>query len=265
VPELPEVETTAHRLEPDLVGRTISAVHLGWPRHTPEPDLLCSLLPGRRVTRIGRRGKFIVIGLDPPDRTLLIHLRMSGRLSIVPAGTEPDPYAHTVLTLDDGHELRFSDTRKFGQLYLPADPNQILGKLGPEPLSAEFTPDWLVEALSGRRRAIKPLLLEQSFVAGLGNIYADEVLFRARIDPRRPANSLANREVQELHAAIRQVLREAIDHQGTSLDWVYPEGGMEDRLQVYGRADEPCVCCQTPIERIVLGQRGTYFCPSCQR
>jgi formamidopyrimidine-DNA glycosylase len=265
VPELPEVETTAHRLGPDLVGRTVTAVHLGWPRHTPDPDLLCSLLPGRTITGVGRRGKFLVFALDPPDRTLLIHLRMSGRLSIVPTGAEPDPYAHTILTLDDGHELRFSDVRKFGQLYLPADPGEVLGKLGPEPLSPGFTPAWLAEALAGRRRAIKPLLLEQTFVAGLGNIYTDEVLFRAGIDPRRPADSLKNGEVHRLHAAIRGVLREAIDHQGTSLDWVYPEGGMEERLQVYGRVNEPCVCCQTPIERIVLGQRGTHFCPSCQR
>jgi formamidopyrimidine-DNA glycosylase len=265
VPELPEVETTAHRLDPDLVGRTITHVHLDWPRHTPDPDLLCSLLPGRTVTSVGRRGKFLVITLDPPDRTLLIHLRMSGRLLVVPAGAEPDPYAHTVLALDDGHELRFSDVRKFGQLYLPADPEEILGKLGPEPLSPAFTPAWLAEALGRRRRAIKPLLLEQTFVAGLGNIYTDEVLFRARIDPRRPASGLDRGEVRRLHAAIRGVLREAIDHQGTSLDWVYPEGGMEDRLQVYGRAGEPCVHCQTRIERIVLGQRGTHFCPSCQR
>jgi formamidopyrimidine-DNA glycosylase len=265
VPELPEVETTAHRLAPDLVGCTITAVRLDWARHTPDPDLLCSLLPGRKVTHVGRRGKFIVIALDPSDRTLLIHLRMSGRLSIVPARTEPDPYAHTVLALEDGRELRFSDTRKFGQLYLPADPEEILARLGPEPLSPEFTPAWLAEALAGRRRAIKPLLLEQTFVAGLGNIYTDEVLFRAGIDPRRPANSLDEGEVDRLHGAIRGVLREAIDHQGTSLDWVYPEGGMEDRLQVYGRAGEPCVCCRTTIERIVLGQRGTHFCPSCQR
>jgi formamidopyrimidine-DNA glycosylase len=214
--------------------------------------------------RVGRRGKFIVFELDPSDRTLLIHLRMSGRLAVVSADAPPDPYAHTVLTLDNDHELRFSDTRKFGQLYLPADPEDILGKLGPEPLSVAFTPAWLTEALARRRRAIKPLLLEQSFVAGLGNIYTDEVLFRAAVDPRRPANTLTECEVERLHRSIREVLQEAIDHQGTSLDWVYPEGGMQERLLVYARAGEPCVCCETPIERIVLGQRGTHCCPSCQ-
>jgi formamidopyrimidine-DNA glycosylase len=214
--------------------------------------------------RVGRRGKFIVFELDPSDRTLLIHLRMSGRLAVVSADAPPDPYAHTVLTLDNNHELRFSDTRKFGQLYLLADPEEILGKLGPEPLSDEFTPAWLTEALARRRRAIKPLLLEQSFVAGLGNIYTDEVLFRAAVDPRRPANTLTECEVERLHESIRAVLQEAIDHQGTSLDWVYPEGGMQERLLVYGRTGEPCVCCETPVERIVLGQRGTHFCPSCQ-
>jgi formamidopyrimidine-DNA glycosylase len=264
MPELPEVETTARRLESDLIGRTIERVHLGWPRHTPDPAALTALLPGRQVTHVGRRGKYLVIALDPPDRTLLIHLRMSGRLSIVPSDAPADPYAHTILKLDNGHELRFSDTRKFGKLYLLSDPQQVLGKLGPEPLSPDFTVAWLATALAARRRAIKPLLLEQTFVAGLGNIYTDEVLFRARIDPRRPADSLTGPEVERLHGAIRQVLREAIAHQGTSLDWVYPEGTMQERLQVYGREDEPCARCQTPIRRIVLGQRGTHFCPSCQ-
>jgi formamidopyrimidine-DNA glycosylase len=264
MPELPEVETTVRRLGPELIGRTIVRVCMKWPRHTPDPDTLLSLLPGRKVTHVGRRGKFVVFELDPPDRTLLIHLRMSGRLSVVRADEPADPYAHTTLALDNNHELWFSDTRKFGQLFLPADRDLVLGRLGPEPLSTDFTPAWLAGALAGRRRAIKPLLMEQTFIAGLGNIYTDEVLFRARIHPLRPANSLAAAEGERLYDAIRQVLREAIDHQGTTLDWVYRDGNMQERLQVYGRQKKPCVRCETPIERIVLGQRGTSFCPSCQ-
>ncbi len=265
MPELPEVETTVRLLRPELVGRTFTAVQLDWLRHTPDPEALRMLLPGRRVIGLSRRGKFLVFALLPADRTLLIHLRMSGRLEVVPRDAPPDRHAHTVLGLDDDRELRFSDTRKFGQLYLPSDPAEVLGKLGPEPLSAAFTAGWLAEQAAKRRRAIKPLLLEQTFLAGLGNIYTDEALHRAGVDPRRPANSLTRPEVNSLHAAIRATLQEAIDHQGTSFDWVYPDGGMQERLRVYGRGGNPCVTCGTPVERITLGQRGTHFCPQCQQ
>ncbi len=265
MPELPEVETTVRLLAPDLVGRVIATVRLDWPRHTPNPEEVLALLPGRRVRELGRRGKFLVLYLDPADRTLLIHLGMSGRLSIGSASEQPDQYAHTVLALDDGRELRFSDARKFGRLYLVRDPMEVLGKLGPEPLSDGFTEEWLADALSRRRRAIKPLLLEQSFVAGIGNIYADEALHRAGVDPRRAANSLGSVDAGRLWNGIRQVLHEAIEHQGTTFDWVYPDGGMQLRLRVYGRGGEPCSSCGHPIERIVLSQRGTHFCSTCQR
>ena len=265
MPELPEVETTVRILRAELVGRRFGAVTMHWPRHSSCPEAVCAELPGRLVTGVTRRAKYVVIHLEPADRTLLIHLRMSGRLEVWPAGETPDPYAHTVFALDDGRELRFSDTRKFGRIWLLADPDEELSKLGPEPLGAEFSPAWLRERLGARKRVIKPLLMDQSFVAGIGNIYADESLFRAKIDPRRPANSLSAEEVAALHGAIQAVLSEAIEHQGTSFDWVYPNGGMQERLQVYGRAGEPCLLCGTSIERIVLGQRGTHFCPQCQR
>lgn len=265
MPELPEVETTMRLLAPDLTGRTVTAVQLAWSRHTPTPAQLQLELPGRQVTGLSRRAKYLLIHLEPADRTLIIHLGMSGRLSIVCSREAADRYAHTVLALDDGNELRFSDTRKFGRLYWLADPESLLGKLGPEPLSQSFTVQWLIEALSRRKRAIKPLLLEQTWIAGLGNIYADESLFRAGLDPRRPANTLSPAEAAALHAGIREVLAEAIQHQGTSFDWVYPDGRMQSRLQVYGRQGDSCAACGTPIERIVLGQRGTHFCPRCQR
>jgi formamidopyrimidine-DNA glycosylase len=264
MPELPEVETIVRYLRPSLVGRTITAVQLRWPRHTPDPALVRDRLPGRSVTALGRRGKFVVMCLDPSDLTVLVHLGMSGRLTVAPPGEEPDKHTHTILTWDDGSQLHFSDTRKFGRLYLVADPATVLGRLGPEPLSETFTPDWLTQQLARRRRVIKSLLLDQTFLAGLGNIYADESLHRAGVDPRRSADTLSPEEVAALRGSIQEVLTEAIEHQGTSLDWVYPDGGMQLRLRVYGRGGQPCPACGTLIARVVLGQRSTHFCPACQ-
>ncbi|HKI84881.1 MAG TPA: DNA-formamidopyrimidine glycosylase [Candidatus Krumholzibacteria bacterium] len=265
MPELPEVETTVRLLRRELVGRRFLRVSLKWPRQCPTPEDLRTELPGREVTALSRRGKFIVVHLDPADRTLLVHLRMSGQLSVQPESAPFDPHAHTVFSLDDGLELRFSDTRKFGRVYLLRDPEDVFAQLGPEPLDSAFCPKWMRERFRTRKRAIKTLLLEQSVVAGLGNIYADESLFRAQIDPRRPASSLNSREVRALHRAIRAVLEEAIEHQGTSFDWVYSGGEMQSRLKVYGRKEQPCSRCATPIQRIVVGQRGTHLCPRCQR
>lgn len=265
MPELPEVETTVRLLRRDLVGHRFERVSLKWPRQCPTPGILRRELPGRQVAALSRRGKFIVVHLSPADRTLLIHLRMSGQLSVQHASVLPDPHAHTVFSLDGGLELRFSDTRKFGRVYLVRDPGEVLAKLGPEPLDSAFNPKWMRERFEGRKRAIKTLLLEQSIVAGMGNIYADESLYRARIDPRRPARTLTSREIRALHSAILAVLREAIEHQGTSFDWVYSGGAMQSRLRVYGRKQQPCSKCGTSIERIVVGQRSTHLCPRCQR
>ena len=265
MPELPEVETTVRLLRRELIGSRFDGVTLKWPRQCPTPKRLRAELPGHEVTAVSRRGKFIVIHLNPDDCTLLIHLRMSGQLALWPASTPKDRHAHTVFRLNDDRELRFSDTRKFGRVFLTSDPEEVLGNLGPEPLEEGFDPKWMRERFRGRKRAIKTLLLEQSVVAGMGNIYADESLFRARIDPRRVAGDLNAREVRALHSAIRAVLLEAIEHQGTSFDWVYSGGEMQSRLSVYGRKDQPCPKCSTPIERIVVGQRSTHLCPRCQR
>ncbi len=265
MPELPEVETTAKSIRSRLVGRTITAVHLRWPRHTPNPAMVQERLPGRRVAEVGRRGKFVVVHLEPADLTLLIHLGMSGRLEIGEPGAETGKHTHTILALDNGRQLHFSDARKFGRLYLLSDLQSVLGKLGPEPLSETFTAEWLAQSVAQRRRAIKTLLLDQHFLAGLGNIYADESLHRAGVDPRRRADGLSGEEAALLRDAIREVLTEAITHQGTSLDWVYPGGTMQLRLRVYGKGGQQCAACGTVIERVVLGQRSTHYCPHCQR
>lgn len=265
MPELPEVETTVRLLQPDLAGRTFTQVQLNWPKHAADPAALTNLLPGHKIVEVGRRGKYLVFTLEPSDRTLFIHLMMSGRLGVFSADEPLDKHDHTIFELDDGRQLRFNDTRKFGRVYLVANAKKVVGKLGPEPLGESFTVDWLAERLSQRTRVIKALLMEQSFLAGIGNIYADEILFRAKIDPRRAAHQLAPEEAAALHRAIREVLTEAIEYQGTSFDWVYPEGGMQERLRVYGRAGEPCLVCGHEIQRVVLVQRGTHLCPRCQR
>jgi formamidopyrimidine-DNA glycosylase len=178
--------------------------------------------------------------------------------------SERGPYDHTVFKLDDGWELRFSDARKFGKVFLVEDPQAVLAKLGPEPLDPEFTPAVLLTCLQGRSRAIKPLLLEQSFIAGIGNIYADEALHRAKIHPLRPADRLADDEVEHLYHAIQAALQQGIERNGASIDWVYRGGDYQNHFRVYGREGEPCPACGTTIEKIVVSQRGTRFCPRCQ-
>ena len=264
MPELPEVETTIRRLEPELVHRRIMALQVNWPRHVVDLESLQVHLPGHRVTGLGRRGKYIIIYLDPADQTVLIHLRMSGRLEVLSVNAPEDKHAHTTLVLDDGRALRFSDTRKFGRLILTRDPETVLGKLGVEPLSESFTVDWLSEGVARRTRQIKSLLLDQSFVAGLGNIYTDEALFRARLHPLRRSNTLSGEESAGLLDAIRSVLEEGILRCGASIDWVYRGGDFQNYFNVYRRTGEPCLVCGTPIERIVVGQRGTHICPNCQ-
>jgi formamidopyrimidine-DNA glycosylase len=200
----------------------------------------------------------------------LVHLRMSGRLVVEPGGTPRDAYERVGLRFDDGHELRFLDVRKFGRFVFHEDPAPTLARLGPEPLGPTFTVSWLRAALKGRRRMLKPLLLDQTFLAGLGNIYVDESLFRARIHPRRSADSLDRRAAAALHAAIREILAEAVAREGSSIDAFYrtPEGrpgAYQERFRVYGRAGRPCLRCGGPVRRLVVGQRGTHVCLRCQR
>ena len=271
MPELPEVENVVRALRPSLVGRTVTGISIHWDRTigSPDPQSFTAYLVGERIRSVGRRGKWIVIGLEG-NETLLIHLRMTGRLIWESTGYAEDRYVRVALSLDDGSCLRFSDQRKFGRLILTDDPSSVLGDLGPEPLSPAFTVDRLARMLAKRRGRIKPLLLNQRFLAGLGNIYADESLWQARIHPLRCANTLTPEEVAQLHAAIRSVLRAAIESGGTSLpDQTYrrPDGELGsfiEELAAYGREGEPCSRCGEPIERIRVSQRSTHFCPHCQ-
>ena len=276
MPELPEVETVVRGLRPCLTGRRITGVSINWPGSiaAPDPSLFVRRLTGRVVTDVKRRGKWIVIELGE-GLTLLVHLRMTGQLLFEAAGCPEGKYTRAVFCLDDGRgtcgeHLRFSDMRKFGRLILTDDPETVLGKLGPEPLADDFTVERFERMLAKRHGRIKSLLLNQQFLAGLGNIYVNEALWRARIHPLRSADSLSAEEVRALHGAIRSVLRAAISGGGTTLENGNfrqadgEAGNFADHLSVYGREGEPCGCCGAPVDRIRVGQRSTYFCPICQ-
>ncbi len=269
MPELPEVETTVRALRPLINGQIFTEMRNYWPRHIAVPsfDEFQARLHGQQVESVERRGKYLLFNLDSGD-TLLIHLKMTGHLAIVPQETPPDKYAHTVFGLANGQEMRFRDTRKFGRVYLVADAEEITSKLGPEPLSDAYTAAVMKERMHGRRRAIKPLLLDQHFVAGVGNIYADESLFYAKIYPERRCNTLTDSEIERLHTAVRRVLQEGIDREGTTIStYRQPDGrrgDMQNALAVFRRTGESCYDCGTKIERIVLGGRSTHFCPTCQ-
>ena len=273
MPELPEVETIACNLREALTDRTVTRVSVMWPRTIDRPDAASfeAQLTGARLTGIDRRGKYLVMGVAA-GRSLLVHLRMSGRFDLRPAYEQPIDEAHTrvSLCLDGDTWLDFIDPRKFGRFYLVEDPGSVLSGLGIEPLSPDFTSDWLCDHLSGRRGEIKRLLLDQQFIAGLGNIYVSESLWLARIHPARAAGSLSYIECRRLHDAIVDVLQLAVDHGGTSLDdrqYVYPNGGLgghQQHLSVYDRSGDACPRCGYALERIVQGQRSTYFCPVCQ-
>jgi formamidopyrimidine-DNA glycosylase len=271
MPELPEVETIVRNLRdgsaaggPSVIGQTFSAVTVTWPRHIARPSarLLKQQLPGQTITGLTRRGKYLIFELS--GGVMLIHLKMSGDLSLCEAGAPPARFARTIFHFRDGSALSFSDSRKFGKVYFLASADDITGQLGPEPLEPAFTAARLGQMLAERKRALKPLLLDQTFIAGLGNIYTDEALHRAGLHPLRRSDSLSPAEVGALWRAIRDTLRAGIRHNGASIDWVYRGGGMQNHFRVYDRADEPCSKCGTPIRRITVGQRGTHFCPSCQ-
>lgn len=275
MPELPEVQTIVDDLlTHQLVGRRIESARVFWPRtiHKMAAGTFRRKLRGRRITAIGRRGKFIVLSLDGPQ-SLLIHLRMSGRLLLSSVGDRRDKHEHVWLTFTDGRQLRFHDTRKFGRMYLVDDPQTILGNLGPEPLDSEFTIKSLARRLKQRRRMLKPLLLDQTFIAGLGNIYVDEALWWARLHPCRRANSLTAQEARDLHRAIPRVLATGLKNLGTSLGTgeanfysvARRSGRNKDELKVFRRTGELCPRCRKEIERIIVGQRSTHICPQCQR
>jgi formamidopyrimidine-DNA glycosylase len=271
MPELPEVETVARGLQASLVGRVIVRTEILWVRSVaaPDPTAFSQRVKNQSVEAVERRGKWLAITLGSGD-TLLIHLRMTGRLVVESHPCLDRRHLRAVFLLDNGQRLSFVDQRKFGRLHLTAHPQEILGSLGPEPLSTTFTPDRFREMLLQRHGRIKPLLLDQHFVAGLGNIYTDEALWKAGIHPLRQANTLSGEEVRRLHAAIQAVLRAAIASGGTTLqDEAYQRidgraGEYSERLAVYGRDGQRCPRCAETITRITVGQRGTHFCPHCQ-
>ncbi len=271
MPELPEVEYVARQLRADLVGRTIVSARVTWPRAVAamDPAEFEQRMRQRRVEEIGRRGKHLLIALDGGE-TLVIHRRMSGNLVFAPP-TVDEAYARVIFALDDGRRLLYTDPRKFGRVSLLGERElqASLAALGPEPLAPEFTPAVLAERLAGRDRGLKALLLDQSVVAGLGNIYADEALYRARLHPLRRASSLTPAEIAALHAGIQGALRTGIAHGGTTFGRhrdVYSEAGSNlEHVEVYRRTGQPCLRCGTPIARITVAQRGTHFCPNCQR
>jgi formamidopyrimidine-DNA glycosylase len=271
MPELPEVETIRRALAHRLAGRRLERVEQRRPDlRFPLPDRLPARLEGREVLRVGRRAKYLLLDLEGAE-TLLLHLGMSGRL--VFDGPPAGPHEHLTFHFDDGATLRFVDPRRFGSLDLArtdalAD-HPRLQTLGLEPLAATFDRIALGGVLAGRRSALKVALMDQRLVVGVGNIYASEALFRARLAPARTAGYLGPRQLGRLAAAIRAVLEDAIGAGGSSLrDYVQANGELgffQDRFAVYGRDGLPCPRCRRPVARIVLGQRATFFCPRCQR
>jgi formamidopyrimidine-DNA glycosylase len=270
VPELPEVETIARGLANALTGKTISdaEVRLG-KVVSPGPKRFRREIAGERVERVGRRGKFVVATLGS-GRALVVHLRMTGRLIVQPIGTaEPYPYTNVVLTFSDGVRLCFADVRQFGRMRLVGPEDPWAAEVGLEPLSDEFSPERFSGLLDRRTTPIKTFLLDQRRIAGIGNIYACEALWEARIRPSRPAGALSRPARGRLHAAIGSVLRKAIEHRGTSVDdYVDAEGlrgGFQNELNCYGRDGKACSRCGTTIVRTVIAQRGTWWCRTCQR
>ena len=271
MPELPEVETTRRGLAPYVRGRRIAALEIYEPRlRWPVPRDLPEKIAGRRIVRVGRRAKYLLLGLE--SGTLLLHLGMSGNLRAVPARTPRRAHDHFDLVLDSGLAVRFNDPRRFGSLlYTHADPraHPLLAQLGPEPLAAAFDADYLWRITRGRRVAIKQLLVNSRLIAGVGNIYASEALFRARIRPQRQARTLSRAEAARLVRGVRAVLRQAIRSGGTTLrDYLGADGApgyFRQRLYVYERRGKPCRRCRTPVRALTQGQRSSYYCPSCQK
>jgi len=270
MPELPEVETIRRGLIsgngefPSLLHQRIASVDLFWPKTvaSPDPHQFAQELLRREIIDLSRRGKFLLINLD--RGTLIFHLRMSGDLSMQPAAQPAALHDRLSLNFDSGWKLVFNDTRKFGRAWLTEDPQKVLSDIGPEPLDPDLTPDKFYAMLQVRSRQIKPLLMDQRFLAGLGNIYTDEALFSAGIHPLRRSDTLTQPEAQRLLAAIREVLQQGILAHGASIDWVYRGGDFQNHFQVYKRTGSPCPRCGTPIQRIVVGQRSTHFCSVCQ-
>ena len=274
MPELPEVETVRRRLAPVLEGRRFERVQIDDPRLTRplDRDEVARELEGERVAQVDRRGKYLIVRFDS-GRALLIHLRMTGSLLHAAAGKLPDdPHRRAVVRLDDGSDVAYRDVRRFGT-WLLLEPDEVEAyvdaRVGHEPLGEAYKSKHLAERLRGRRAPVKAAVLDQRTVAGVGNIYADEALWRARVHPLTPAAALTPDEIRALHRALRRALQQGIARQGSTLrDYRTPDGepgAMQHEFKVYGRGGEPCERCGTPIEKIRVAGRGTWYCPSCQR
>jgi len=270
MPELPEVETIVNDLRHILINRRITDIIISWPRMVlkPSPEELQKRLRGQVIKEIGRRGKYLIFRLAGGE-TMILHLRMTGSLILKKQSDALIPYVTAIFSLDDGTDLVFTDRRKLGTVSLVKDESELNEKLGPEPLDRDFTVSVLAKRLSTHKAPIKAVICDQEVIAGIGNMYADEALFFAGIHPLREANSLSGEEIRRLHRAIRQVLRKAIGNGGASIsDYRRPTG--EKGSQQYDfyaahRGGQTCKVCATPIERISVRNRGTYFCPRCQR
>jgi formamidopyrimidine-DNA glycosylase len=265
MPELPEVETIARKIKPALVGKRILSADLLWGRTlaTPSVKQFKERVAGQRIMDITRRAKYLDIVLK--DYHLLVHLRMSGDIIIRKAENPREKHDRLLLYLSNQTHLAFNDTRKFGRVWLISDPEDVFANLGPEPLGNLFTAQWLYENLKLRKRQLKPLLLDQTFIAGLGNIYTDECLHIAKLHPLRLSNTVSQEQARVLREAIRSVLREGIRRNGASIDWVYRGGEYQNHFRVYDREGEPCPICGAEIQKLTVGQRGTHICPRCQR
>lgn len=274
MPELPEVETIRRTLDELIRNKTIDHVSVFWPKIVKQPEEASQFkdaLVGQTFTGTGRRGKFLI--LYTSDFALVSHLRMEGKYGLFQSTDEVDKHTHVIFHFTDGTELRYKDVRKFGTMHLFLKGQEFdtlpLSQLGQEPFSEDFTKEMLAEKLSKTKRNIKAALLDQKVVVGLGNIYVDEALFRARIHPEKPADSLDDSEVIKLHEEIIATLSEAVEKGGSTIrSYINSQGqiGMfQLELLVYGRKGEDCKVCGSPLERIISGGRGTVFCPSCQR
>ena len=275
MPELPEVETVVRSLEQHLPGLTITAVDLEKPEviRFPRPEEFIAQIVGRQFQKkLGRRGKYLLLHMSE-GLTLVVHLRMTGRLIYCDADTPVEKHTHVIFHLNNHRQLRFTDVRRFGRLNLvpTAEVQELSGlkEMGPEPLDKEFTREFLKRELRRRRTRIKALLLDQCFVAGLGNIYVDEALYKAKIHPERLAPDLTPREAASLHKAIVEVITEGIKHRGTSFrDYVDGDGqsgSYQHHLKVYNREGLPCSHCGKPISRIKVAGRSSYYCSACQK
>jgi formamidopyrimidine-DNA glycosylase len=281
MPELPEVETIARLLRnpvipelsinetlatrPGIIGRVVNSVSIFWLRSLATPSHLEfeHTLPGQRVRSVGRRGKFLVIQFE--DWFLLIHLRMSGDIRVEPISITPEKHDRMVVRFTDGWQMVFTDPRKFGRIWLVKSMDEVTGSLGVEPLDETTTWDLLYQKFQSTSRRIKPVLLDQGIIAGLGNIYTDEALFLSGIHPLTPARKLTPLQAESLIRSIRLVLKEGIERNGASIDWVYRGGDFQNHFKVYQQTGKPCLVCGTPIQRMVISQRGTHFCPNCQQ